>query len=199
MVSSSGWGGIFIAGCFSDTRYEGKSLEQILREKGKFNNPYEGFLEWLIEIKGNARSVSFYGSEDDVSTVMKHSLASIGSDGRAISPKAGGRPHPRFYGTFPRVLGKYVREEKLLTLEEAVRKMTALPAAAFGIQDRGILREGLAADITIFDPDKIIDKATYENPHQYPEGISYVIVNGEVVVEKGKHTGKRSGRVLRRK
>jgi N-acyl-D-aspartate/D-glutamate deacylase len=143
--------------------------------------------------------ILFYGSEDDVRTVTKHPLASIGSDGRAISPKAGGKPHPRYYGTFPRVLGKYVREEKLLTLEEAVRKMTSLPAAAFGIQDRGVLREGLAADITVFDPDKIIDKATYDNPHQYPEGISYVIVNGEVVVENGKHTGIRSGKVLKRR
>lgn len=198
MITSSGWGGIFISDCPSNTGYEGKSLEQILKEKGRFADPYEGFFDWLLDIQGNARVIIFYGVEDDVRTVMKHPLACIGSDGRAISPKAGGKPHPRFYGTFPRVLGKYVREEKLLTLEEAVRKMTALPAAAFGIQDRGVLREGLAADITIFDPDKIIDKATYENPHQYPKGISYVIVNGEVVVEKGRHTGKRPGKVLRR-
>jgi N-acyl-D-amino-acid deacylase len=197
-LSSSGWGGIFIAGCRSDTSYEGKSLEQILREKGRLDDPYDGFLDWLIEVKGNARSVSFYGSEDDLRTVMTHPLACIGSDGRAMTPKAGGRPHPRFYGTFPRVLGKYVREEKLFSLEEAVRKMTSLPATFFGIQDRGILREGLAADITVFDPEKIIDKATYENPHQYAEGISYVVVNGEVVVDNGKHTGKRPGKILKR-
>ena len=199
MIKSAGWGGVFVSGCLSNTSYEGKSLEQILREKGRFNDPYEGFFDWLLEIEGNVRVILFYGSEDDVRTVMQHPLASIGSDGRAISPKAGGKPHPRYYGTFPRVLGKYVREEKLLTLEEAVRKMTSLPAAAFGIQDRGILREGFAADITIFDQDRIIDKATYENPHQYPEGISYVIVNGEVVVENGKHTGIRSGKVLKRR
>jgi len=199
MITASGWGGIFIAGCLPNTSYEGKSLEQILKERGRWSDPYEGLLDWLLEIQGNARVVLFYGSEDDVRTVMKHPLTAIGSDGRAISPKAGGKPHPRTYGTFPRVLGKYVREEKLLTLEEALRKMTSLPAAIFGIQDRGILREGFAADITVFDPDKIADRATYDNPHQYPEGIGCVIVNGEIVVEEGNHTGKRPGKILKRR
>lgn len=199
MTKDSGWGGIFISSCFADPRYEGKSLEQILKEKGSWNDPFNGFFDWLLEINANARVVIFYGSEDDVRTVMKHPLAAICSDGRAISPKAGGKPHPRFYGTFPRVLGKYSREEKLFSLEEAVRKMTSLPASIFGVKDRGILKEGFAADITIFDLDKVIDKATYENPHQYPEGISYVIVNGEVVVDNGKHTSKRPGKVLRLK
>ena len=199
MIKSSGWGGIVIAGCLPNASYEGKSLEQILRENGRLSDPYEGFFDWLLEVEGDARVILFYGSEDDVRTVMKHPLASIASDGRAISPKGGGKPHPRYYGTFPRVLGKYVREEKLLTLEEAVRKMTSLPASAFGIKDRGILKEGFAADITVFDPERVIDKATYENPHQYPEGITYVIVNGEVVVEEGKHTGRRPGQVIRRR
>ena len=198
-IKAAGWGGVFIAGCPTNKKYEGKSLEQILKEKGRWGDPFEGFFDWMLEIQGNARVNSFFMDEDDVRTVIKHPLASIGSDAGAISPQAGGKPHPRNYGTFPRVLSKYVREEKLLPLEEGVRKMTSLPASVFGIQDRGVLREGFWADITIFDPDKIIDRATYEEPHQYTEGISYVIVNGEIVVENGKHTGKRSGRVLRRR
>jgi N-acyl-D-aspartate/D-glutamate deacylase len=111
----------------------------------------------------------------------------------------GGKPHPRTYGTFPRVLAKYVREERLLSLEEAVKKMTSLPAGRVGISDRGALREGLFADIVVFDPATIRDKATFDDPHQYPEGIEYVIVNGVPAVENGRLTGARAGRVLRKK
>ncbi len=198
-IRAAGWGGIFIAQCSRNKSYEGKSLEQILREKNRLNDPFEGFFDWMLEIGGSARINSFQMDEADVRTVMSHPFTCFGSDGRAESPKAGGKPHPRYYGTFPRVLGKYVREEKLLTLEEAVRKMTSLPAGRLGLKDRGLIKEGFQADITIFDPDKIIDKATYEEPQQYPEGISYVLVSGEVVVESGKHTGKRPGKVLRRR
>ncbi len=198
-IRAAGWAGIFIAQCARNHSYEGKSLEQILREKNRLNDPFEGFFDWMLEIDGNARVNSFQMDEADVRTVMANPLICFGSDGRAESPKAGGKPHPRYYGTFPRVLGKYVREEKLLTLEEAVRKMTSFPAGKIGITDRGLIKEGFQADITVFDPDKIIDKATFEVPQQYPVGISYVIVNGEVVVEKGKHTGKKPGRVLRRR
>ena len=107
-----------------------------------------------------------------------------------------GKPHPRFYGTFPRVLGVYVREKKVLTLPEAVHKMTGLSAKIVGLTDRGLLKPGMAADITLFDPAAVIDKATFENPAQYPVGIPYVIVNGVVVIDKGEHTGARPGRVL---
>ena len=109
-----------------------------------------------------------------------------------------GKFHPRFYGTYPRILGKYVREEKLLTLENAIRKMTSFPAQTLGLRDRGILKEGTWADIVIFDPDTVIDKATYMDPHQFPEGISHVIVNGIIVVEDNEQNRKRPGKILRR-
>jgi dihydroorotase/N-acyl-D-amino-acid deacylase len=109
-----------------------------------------------------------------------------------------GVPHPRYYGTFPRVLGKYVREEGVLTLEEAVRKMTSAPADRLGLLDRGRIKEGMIADLTLFNPDTIIDRATYERPHQYPLGIDTVIVNGQVVFAEGEWTGTRAGRVIYR-
>ena len=127
---------------------------------------------------------------------------SVGSDGSAYAIEGRlrrGNPHPRNFGTFPRVLGVYVRESKLLTLEDAVRKMTSLNAAKIGLHDRGVLRAGQFADVTVFDAERIIDKATYTEPFHYPNGIRYVIVNGQVVLESGKHTGARPGRPLRRK
>ncbi|MGH7451022.1 MAG: amidohydrolase family protein, partial [bacterium] len=108
----------------------------------------------------------------------------------------GGVPHPRGYGNNARVLGKYVREKKLLSIEEAIRKMTSLPAQTFGFWDRGLLREGLAADLVIFDAQSVSDRATFENPHQYAAGIRYVLVNGKMVVSEGKHTGARAGKIL---
>jgi N-acyl-D-amino-acid deacylase len=105
-------------------------------------------------------------------------------------------PHPRFYGTFPRVLGGYVREQKVIGLPDAIRKMTSLAAQITGLTDRGLLRPGMAADITIFDPDRVDDKATFENPAQYAVGIPYVVVNGTVVIDQGRHTGALHGRVL---
>ena len=125
----------------------------------------------------------------------------VGSDGRAVardSVAGQGKPHPRFYGTFPRVLGRYARDLGLLSLPDAVFKMTGGPAGALGLIDRGLLREGYRADVTVFDPATIIDRATFEEPHQYPAGISATIVNGVVVVEGGSHTGALPGRVLRR-
>jgi len=108
-------------------------------------------------------------------------------------------PHPRAYGTFPRILGKYVRQDKTLSMEEAIRKMTALPAERVGLSHRGYIREGYAADLVVFDPDSVIDKATYTQPHQYPEGIIHVIVNGKLVVENAKHTSQKPGLALFRK
>ena len=108
-----------------------------------------------------------------------------------------GVPHPRSYGTFVRVLGRYVRERGVLTLEEAIRKMTSFPAARLGLADRGLLKAGLAADVTVFDPATVADKATFADPHHYSEGIRWVLVNGRVTVDRGTHTGVRAGRVLR--
>ena len=128
---------------------------------------------------------------------MRHPMTMIASDGSLSRPGVG-RPHPRSYGTFPRVLGVYVRENPLLRLEDAVRKMTSLNATKLGLTQRGLLRAGSFADVTIFDPARVIDKATYTDPFQYSEGIAYVIVNGQVVLDKGQHTGARPGRALRR-
>jgi N-acyl-D-aspartate/D-glutamate deacylase len=131
---------------------------------------------------------------------MKQPYTSIGSDGSAISrdgPRAQMHVHPRWYGTFPRVLGRYARELKVITLSAAVRKMTSMNAEKINLADRGVLKAGNWADITLFNPDTVIDKATFESPHQYPEGIPYVIVNGKVVLDNGKHTGELPGQVLR--
>jgi N-acyl-D-aspartate/D-glutamate deacylase len=110
-----------------------------------------------------------------------------------------GKPHPRGYGTYPKILGRYVREHGVLKLEEAVRKMTSFPSQRFDILDRGLLMPGMWADIVVFDPEKVIDKATYQNPHQYPVGIEYVVVNGQVAVDQGTYTGALAGRTLRKK
>lgn len=197
-IKSADWKGIFIADCQQRPEYEGKSLERIFREKGNFSSPYQAFFDWLLETEANATIVLFSMCEDDMRTVLANPLSSVISDGWVTSPDAGGKPHPRAYGTFPRVLGKYVREEKLLTLEQAVMKMTSLPAEKIGLKDRGIIREGFCADLAIFDSDTITDKATFAEPHQYAEGIKYVLVNGQLVVDNGNPTGVRPGRILRR-
>ena len=139
--------------------------------------------------------------EDDVKYFMSHELSMIGSDGRAVSPNgayANALPHPRFYGTYPRILGKYVREENVLSLETAVHKMSGFPAIRMNMKERGIIKTGMVADIVIFDSEKVIDNATWENPHQYPDGIPHVLVNGVPVVKNGTHTGATPGKVLRR-
>ena len=139
-------------------------------------------------------------SEQDVRYAMRQPWVSFGSDGSAVRVDGilgQGKPHPRWYGTFPRLLGKYVRQDRVLTLEEAIRKMTSLNATKLGIKDRGTLKEGMKADVAIFDLQRVIDKATFDNPAQYPEGIEYVLVNGTVVIDRGRHLGTKPGRVLR--
>ncbi len=141
-------------------------------------------------------------SEENTKRILAHPLCMIASDGSAratYGKLSEGSPHPRSYGTFPRFLGKYVRDEKIVSLPEAIRKITMLPAETLGISDRGKIAAGMFADIVCFDFDNIIDKADYVNPHQYAEGIEYVLVNGEVVIHKGEHTGKLAGKVLKRK
>lgn len=132
-------------------------------------------------------------TEVDVCAVMRHDVAMIGSDGL---PSAGGRPHPRLYGTFPRVLGRYVRESGVLTLPEAIRKMTSLPAEKFRLDRRGAIRKGWYADLSLFDPEMVVDRATYEDPRLLSTGVLHVIVNGDLVVSNGRHLGTRSGYVL---
>ena len=179
-----------------DQQFIGKTIE----ESGKMQGiPFEQAALGLLERnRGVVQIINFAMSEDDVRMVMVQPWIMAGSDGRAFNaatPK--GQPHPRSYGTFVRILGRYVREYKLLKLEEAVRKMTSLPAMRLGLQDRGILKEGMRADLVMFDADTVVDNATFTAPHQYPSGIDYVLVNGQIVVEQGKHNGERAGLVLR--
>ena len=148
----------------------------------------------LVQEDPSVVAIGFSMAEEDVRRVMAHPASMFGSDG---IPSAGGKPHPRLYGTFPRVLGTYVRQEKVLGLEEAIRKMTDLPARKHRLAERGRLSPGYHADVTVFDPRFVNDIATYQDPRRYPDGIRYVIVNGEVVVEAGRHTGKSAGRILR--
>jgi len=138
--------------------------------------------------------------ERDVSLALKQPWVSADNDSQGTSPEGilgGEHPHPRAYGTFPRILRKYVREEKVLTLEDAIRKFTALPAQRMRLTDRGVLKQGMWADVVVFDPAKIADKATFEKPNQFSEGMEYVLVNGVPVVDGGKMTGALPGKVLR--
>lgn len=163
--------------------------------------PYDFMRALLVEETGRVGMITFGMSEEHLKVLLAHPLVGVGSDSSAVAPYgqlAKGKPHPRFYGTFPRVLGKYVREEKVVPLEEIVRKMTAMPAAHLGFVRRGMLKVGWAADVCVFDPERIIDKATFTEPAVYPEGIRQVVVNGQVVVDEGRHTGRLPGKVLRK-
>jgi N-acyl-D-amino-acid deacylase len=181
-----------------DHSIEGKTLSEVAGLMG--TSEYAAAVELLRVAAGRVSMVFHTLEEDDIAAIFPQPYVMIASDGSALAPygkvAAGSYPHPRNYGCFPKVLGEFVRERRLVTLEEAVRKMTSLPATRFGLQDRGILRPGAAADITVFDPATVADKATFSQPQQYPEGIVYVIVNGQVVVERGQHTGRRPGQVL---
>lgn len=169
----------------------GKNLVEIGMIRGK--DPYEATFDLLHDEENAVGMVDFYGTEEHVITFMKRPEQNVCTDGLL-----GGKPHPRVYGAFPRVLGKYVREEKALSLEEAIRKMSGKAAEAIGIKDRGILAVGNFADIVVFDSETILDKGTFVNPAQYADGIDYVIVNGEIVIDQGKQIKIKAGKVLRR-
>lgn len=191
---------IVLAACPFDPSLAGKNLAQILRERKRPPTPDQA-ADLAVEIvqKGGCSAVYHAISEDDLVRIMKHPATMIASDAAPGIPTFGKDvPHPRAYGTFARVLGVYVREKKVLTLEEAVRKMSAFPAARMGLADRGIIRPGMRADLVVFNPDTVIDKATFDRPHQYAEGVSAVLVNGVVTLADGKMTGERAGRALRR-
>jgi len=168
----------------------GLSLTQLGELRG--TNSYDATFDLLYEEENAVGMIDYYGKEEHVIKLMKHKEMNVCTDGLL-----GGKPHPRVYGAFPRILGKYVREEKALTLEEAIYKMTRKPAKTIGLQGRGEIKAGYYADICIFNPDTVIDKGTFIEPEQYPEGIEYVIINGEIAVNRGKHTGICSGAVLR--
>jgi len=181
----------------ADTTYNGKSIEDINVRNGK-PHKVQAEAETIISMmmKGGA-SMVFHGmSEKDVSNIMKVPYNMIASDA-GIRILGSGSPHPRGYGTNARVLGKYVREKKIISLEEAIRRMTTLPARKFNIENRGIIREGAIADIVVFDENTVTDLSTFEQPHQLSTGFSYVLVNGQVTVDQGKHIGTRAGKVIR--
>jgi N-acyl-D-amino-acid deacylase len=190
---------VTIIGLMEETNlpYEGLALTEIAARRNE--DPIETVFYLLTsELKGPSIIVHTM-SEDDVKQVMRHPAIAVGTDGSNVSPDAPIKVHPRFYGTFPRVLGKYVREEQVLRLEEAIRKMTSLPAQRLGRYDLGLIRPGCQADLVIFEAERIKDEATYQTPHHYAQGIDYVVVNGQVVIEAGQDTGAKAGRVLLRK
>jgi N-acyl-D-amino-acid deacylase len=181
-------------------QFAGRTIGDLAAERGQ--DPVDVLCDYLVEDKGATRVLITSISEDDVRTLLRAPKALVGSDGNCVATSgitSQGLPHPRFYGTFPRVLGHYVHEEHLLPLEAALHKMTGATAAALKLEGRGLLREGFAADVTIFDPADFNEQATYARPHQYPTGErTTVIVNGAVVVESAAHTGALPGKVLRR-
>lgn len=198
LARGAGWENILICSCEVEPGLEGKTVAGIAEERDV--TPEECLMDVLLEAGGKATIALFMMSEDDYRKILAHRLSMVGSDGFAFSfggVLSKGKPHPRSFGTFPRVLGKYVREEGVLTLEDAVWKMTGFPAERFGLEGRGLVKEGMTADLVVFDPGAIIDRARYDAPHQQPEGIDYVIMNGEIVMDHGKWTGKTVGRALR--
>ena len=177
---------------------EGKTLHDWIVQEGR-EPTVENGAEYVIRGQRNGGASCIYHAMDekDVENIMQHPLTMIASDGRLSRPGKG-HPHPRAYGTFPRILGKYVREKKILSLEEAIYKMTSFPAQTYGLKKRGQIKEGMFADIVIFDSNTIEDKATFISPHQYPVGINYVVVNGKKAIDKGQFLNKKEGRVLRK-
>jgi N-acyl-D-aspartate/D-glutamate deacylase len=185
--------------------YEGLTMDRVIAVKSKGKDPASDPLDVLFDIliaeNGSVPTVYEHHTEKDMVLALQQPWCSIGSDGSAYAvegPLRRGNPHPRNFGTFPRVLGVYVRDRGVLRLEDAVRKMTSLNAAKLGITDRGLLRPGMIADMTAFDPDRVIDKSTYTDPFHYGEGTAFVVVNGKLTLDGGKPTGAKPGRALRK-
>jgi N-acyl-D-aspartate/D-glutamate deacylase len=177
-------------------KYVGKRVSELIADRKK--SWLDVLFEALIDNKGAVPALYYHHVEEDMRAAMKAPFVSFGSDGSAMKAEPGsrGNPHPRSFGTYARVMGKYVRDDKVITLEEAVRKATSQNAGKVRLYDRGLLRPGMWADVAVFDPETIADKATYESPYQYAVGVRYVIVNGKVVIDDGKHTGARPGAIL---
>ena len=191
-----GWDGIALGSADGPaSQYAGMRLRDIAKKRGDAD-PAETAVTLMAQEKGHISGVFHNQLEDDLQLALKRPWLAIASDGRAVNLTKPRNSHPRAYGTNVRVLGHYVRDLKVLTLEDAVRKMTSLPANILGLKDRGLLREGYAADVAVFDAARVRDVATYTKPAAYPEGVPYVLVNGVVVIDKGQHTGARPGRPL---
>ncbi|HEX8199247.1 MAG TPA: amidohydrolase family protein, partial [Isosphaeraceae bacterium] len=204
------WSRMLVSAHLSEAnrRFQGRTMDRILADRAGGQAPDEAgkigaMFDFLIEEGGTVGTIYAHHTEEDMNRALAQPWCSIGSDGTALAVAGplrdlGGHPHPRSFGTFPRVLGVYVRERGLLRLEDAVRKMTSLNAAKLGLVDRGLLRPGQFADVTVFDPGRILDRATYLEPFAYPEGIETVIVNGRIVLDGSQPTDARPGRALRR-
>jgi len=195
-----GWDRVVISDCRSDQnkQYEGQSIAAAAEQNSVA--PFEFIRTLLIQERNRVSIVGFAMDEDNLKKVLADPLVMIGSDGNAVAPYgklSEGKPHPRYYGTFPRVLGKYSRDENVMLLADAVKKMTSMSAEKLGLRKRGTLKVGNYADIVVFNPKTVIDNATYTNPHQYPTGIDYVLVNGKITIANGEHTGAQAGEVLR--
>ena len=187
---------IVIASCEWDPSLAGKNMADVARTRGlepTLENAAEAAM-WIVQ-SGGCQAIFHAIGEEDLERILRHPATMIASDGE-IPTFGKASPHPRSYGTFVRVLGRYVRERHVVGLSEAVRKMSDFPAQRLGLLDRGLIRPGMKADLVVFDPERVADLATFERPHQYPEGVSHVITNGEVVFEKGLMTPARPGIVL---
>lgn len=195
LLASTGWDSVYISSLSkrNGANLEGKHIAEISEMRGM--EPADCMMDLLLEQDGKVSIVFFHMAGADVDQVVRWDRSLIASDSLHNQAE---KPHPRLYGTFPHVLARYVREHRLLTLEEAIRKMTSFPARRFRLGKRGLVAPGYAADLVVFDPETISDRATYGDPKRFPEGISHVLVNGEIVVESGDHRGVRAGRVIER-
>jgi N-acyl-D-amino-acid deacylase len=197
LVSETGWDGILVAYCVERPECTGKYISDLAAEDAA--DPIDWTLTLVAQTSGQVEVILFSQSEENVRKTLTHPSVTIGSDGVGLSttgPLSAGRPHPRNFGTYPRILGHYVRDEGLLTLEEAVRKMTHQPATRLRMRDRGRISPGYKADLVLFDAETVEDLGAYGEPPRYPRGIEYVVVNGRLVVAEGEHTGELPGRVL---
>ena len=196
------WENVVITEVFTEANKQFEGMSIAAAEKATGKDAFTFMRDILIEEENRVGMVIFMMTEDNLKRILAHPLVGVGCDGSARAPYGllgRGKPHPRVYGTFPRVLGKYVREEKILPLKDMIRKMTSLPAEKYGFDRRGALLEGYYADLVVFDADRVMDKATWADPHQYPAGIPHVIINGSAVIQDGEHTGALPGKVLRRR
>jgi N-acyl-D-amino-acid deacylase len=197
-----GWENVYVTSVKTDENepVEGKNLHEIQEHRGD-TDPYTSLFDLILEEEGAAGMVIFAMGEEDVRRIMRHPLQMVGTDSGASGTTGfmrRGKPHPRGYGSYPKILGRYVRDNGILTLEEAIRKMTSFPAQRFGLFTRGLLKLGMQADLVVFNPETVIDTATYQDPHQLPRGIEHVIVNGELAVHDSKPLGTLFGRTLRK-
>jgi N-acyl-D-aspartate/D-glutamate deacylase len=199
--AAGGWDGVVLVNARNpdNAKYENKTIAQIARETGK--DPADAAWDLVAQGRGRVMAIYHMMGEEDIETALKFPWTSIGSDAGAVlqlgTPDATGLPHPRSFGNATRVIARYVKERHVLTLEDAVRKMTSWPATRMRLADRGVIREGAWADVTIFDLDALQDRATYAKPMEFPTGIEWVLVNGVVVIDHGRHTGAKPGKVLR--